>query len=153
MCKFLKQITGATLNILDAENARLVLTELGRSLNQALLLHIKNHSISDTGALALRNDLRAYSEAVDAMGPASVVLRPAFALLCDLATVFLMRPENLRAHIQETSSLAQLDSRSLMEFIRLRADWRSAKLEKIFPEASTGSAGISSFFELTAHDL
>ena len=146
----------ATLGILDPENARLVLTELGRALNHALIVHIKGQSISDTGALALRNDLRAYSEAIDAMGPAATALRPAFSLLCDLATVFLMRPENLRAHIQETASLAQLDSRSLVEFIRLRADWRSAKLEKIFPEATaTSSTGISSFFELTAtsHDL
>lgn len=146
----------ATLGILDPENARLVLTELGRALNHALIVHIKGQSISDTGALALRNDLRAYSEVIDAMGPAATALRPAFSLLCDLATVFLMRPENLRAHVQETASLAQLDSRSLVEFVRLRADWRSARLEKLFPEAAAGTtatSGLSSFFELTSHDL
>lgn len=54
MSKFLNSVVKETMAVLEADNARLFLQELGAGLNSLLIEHIQNFTISETGALLLR---------------------------------------------------------------------------------------------------
>ena len=150
-CRFLREVAQSVNHILEKENARLYLTELGNGFHSLLLDHIRRYSVSDMGALLLRNDLRAYKDAItESFGPAVSTIQPSFELLCELGNIFLVRPENLRSILQE-GLLAQLDTRFTAQFIAQRTDFKSARLDTLFPEINSSS--LSSFFALTAADL
>lgn len=84
------------------------------------------------------------------MGPAGLALKPSFDLLVEIGNVFLVRPENLRSLLQE-NLLAQLDSRLALQFVAQRADFRSARIDLLFPEIQTSS--LAAFFAAHTGDL
>jgi len=90
-------------------------------------------------------------EAVEGMSDAGKSLRPSFSLLCDLGNIFLMRSDNLRAYLSE-GSMAHLDARFTIPFVAQRADWKAARVDKMFPELAQNNS-LASFFALTAHDF
>ena len=54
MVAFLRAVTGQVQKNLDQENARAFLFDLGSAFHALLIEHIRQFSISDTGALLLR---------------------------------------------------------------------------------------------------
>jgi hypothetical protein len=169
---FLRNVARCVLSLMDTANATLYLSLLGTRFHALLTAHIRAYSISDTGALLLRkypffcvlscvsdvfslfllpsSDLRAYQEVVVGMGPAGHALKPSFDLLVEIGNVFLVRPENLRSLLQE-NLLAQLDSRLALQFVAQRADFRSARIDLLFPEIQTSS--LAAFFAAHTGDL
>ncbi len=84
------------------------------------------------------------------MGPAGGSYKTSFEAICDIGNIFLMRPENLRSYLQE-GLLGQLDPKFTLQFVAQRADFKTAKLDGMFPEIQTSS--LASFFALTSADL
>lgn len=118
---------------LDQRNARTFLGELGSSLHLLLLAHLRGYSVSDTGAMVIQNDLKAYRALVEVMAPAEDMLRDRYEMLWELGHLFLVRPENLRSILGE-GFLGRLEPKLIYPYIAMRADYASAHIDQLFPD-------------------
>ena len=59
-----------------------------------------------------------------------------FSFLRELSNILIVKPENLRSVLQE-GSLNLIDIRLFYPFIALRSDFRTSKIEILFPEMSS----------------
>jgi exocyst complex component 5 len=120
-----------------------------------LLDHLKRFTISDAGAVLLRrcqiywycililhfhlSDLKLYAETMGSIGPSWPNLKDRFELLTEIGNMFLVRPENLKSLMQE-GILSAIDPKLLYPFLLLRADFKTARVDEIFPDAGSGLA-------------
>lgn len=77
------------------------------------------------------------------MGPSIwALVKDRYDLLAELGNIFLVRPENLRSLLQE-GLLAHVDAKLIRPFLQMRADYRTAEIEEMFPDIG-GGGGIGS---------
>lgn len=148
ICDFVANFSRVVIDSLDTSNATTLLIEFGSRLHLQLLEHLKNYVVSDTGAMVLQNDLKRYKALVDVMKPASEGLKERFEMLWELGHVFVVRPENLRSILQE-GYLGRLDIKLIYPYITMRADFSSAKIDKLFPDMAKSFTRLFALNELT----
>ena len=95
-------------------------------IGRTLLGHIKQQSISvGMGGMVLMRDLTAYKAFAGRLDSESV--NEKFAILRDIANVFIVPEENLQSLIDD-SYLARLDKEEMQVLIRLRQDERPTRV-------------------------
>lgn len=72
------------------------------------------------------------------MGEVGILLKDRYDMLCELGNMFLVRPENLRTLLQE-GVLSLLDPKLVYSFIAQRVDFKTAKIDAMFPEISSSA--------------
>lgn len=132
-CQFVSKLTKEAISKLDNANATTFSAELGAGLHQLLLDHLKNFTISDSGAMILQNDLKKYRSMVDELAPAAHLLRDRFDMLWELGHLYVVRPENLRSVLQE-GHLGRVDVKLIYPYIAQRADFAQSKIDLLFPD-------------------
>lgn len=121
------------ITYLDPLNAANFLFEYGASLHIQLLNHLRNYSVSDTGAMVIQSDLKAYRTLIEVMKPAAEQLQDRYEMLWELGHLFVVRPENLRSVMQE-GWLGRVDPKLIYPYIGMRADFGAAKIDHLFPD-------------------
>ncbi|CAF4911660.1 unnamed protein product [Pieris macdunnoughi] len=114
---------------LDGANRAAVAAELAVRLHRVIYDHLHNYQFNSAGAMIAICDVKEYRSAVCGRGgtgaPAPApALFDALHALCNL---LLVKPENLH-QVCEGETLAELDRSVLLNFIQLRADYKSHKL-------------------------
>ena len=129
---------------LPAHNAIKSINRIGKIFFEQLIDLMKKITFNDMGALVFLNDINSYSEMLNDFGPESQrELSVYFNFLRELSNVLIVKPENLRSVLQE-GSLNLIDIRLFYPFIALRSDFRTSKIETLFPEMnSLTNSGIN----------
>lgn len=142
--EFLKTCAKAMRQYLPHRNASKSINRIGKIFFEQLIEMMKKITFNDLGALVLLNDINSYSEMLNDFGPDSQKeLAVYFNFLRELSNVLMVKPENLRSVLQE-GTLNLIDIRLFYPFIALRSDFKTSKIESLFPEMITSnSSGIN----------
>lgn len=128
---------------LPSNNAFKIINRIGKIFFEHLIEMIKKITFNDVGALVLLNDVNSYLEMLSEFGSESQKhLIVYFNFLRELSNVLMVKPENLRSVLQE-GTLNLVDIRLFYPFISLRSDFKSNKIDHLFPEMNSSSTGIS----------
>lgn len=114
---------------LESDNLNAVTLELAVRLHRVIYEHLHNFQFNSAGAMVAICDVKEYRSAACGRG-ARAAPAPAHALfdaLHALCNLLLVKPENLH-QVCEGETLAELDHSILLNFIQLRADYKSHKL-------------------------
>ncbi|KAI1287934.1 Exocyst complex component 5 [Halotydeus destructor] len=125
VCKFLDGYVNKIKDCLDGKNVEAVLTELGVRFHRTIYDHLQQFQISSVGAMFVICDMNEYRRCVSHFKVP--LLAQLFDTLHALCNLLVVAPENLKQICVE-DQLAVLDKATLISFIQLRADYKSAKL-------------------------
>ncbi|KAG8184683.1 hypothetical protein JTE90_013076 [Oedothorax gibbosus] len=127
--KFITECLKKIKVTLDGKNIEAVLTELGTKLHRVILDHLQQFQYNSFGAMAVICDVNEYRRCVrDFQIPLVNMLFETLHTLCNL---FVVEPNNLKQFCN-SEDLACLDRTVLMNFVQLRADYKTAKLVNQF---------------------
>ncbi len=147
--EYLRSVSKAVQAHLPSSNASKFLVRVGKMLFDLLAGDlIKKLVFNDVGALVLLNDINSFAEMTCEFGQdCHRELAPYFGFLREVANILMVKPENLRAVLQE-GTLNLIDVRLLYPFMALRSDFKSSKIEALFPDmdwSTTAPASLSLF--------
>ena len=133
--EYLRSVNKAVQTCLPASNTSKFLVKVGKILFDLLAGDlIKKLGFNDVGALVLLNDINAFAEVTAEFGSdCQRELAPYFGFLREIANILMVKPENLRAVVQE-GTLNLIDVRLLYPFMALRSDFKSSRIEALFPD-------------------
>jgi len=125
VCRFLSQQTEKIRSCLDGKNLETVLYDLGIRFHRVIYEHFQQFQYNSMGALCAICDVNEYKKCVHEFKvPAVMILFDTLHALCNL---LLVLPENLK-QVCTGDQLATLDHSILVNFIQLRADFKTSKL-------------------------
>jgi hypothetical protein len=107
---------------LDGRNVRSFLGEVASRLLRLLVDQVKRLSVTAAGGLRLMRDTSEYRDCVARFGSPAATKQ--YELLTDIAKIFLVTPENIKALVGD-SSLGRLDPQELLEIVKSRADFKA----------------------------
>jgi exocyst complex component 5 len=143
---FLRSFNQTLKRLIDNEQMVFnFLQELSNEFFLILIEHLKKFTVSDNGAVILRNDLRMYAELLGLLHDKSKV-KDKQDFLSELGNIFLVKPENLKALMQE-GILSLIDPKLIYNLIMQRADFKSANIETFFPEMNSTFSFGTRFFD------
>jgi hypothetical protein len=147
---FIRTCAKVMQQYLPSNNASKSISRIVKIFFEQLIELIKKITFNDIGALVLLNDINAYSEMLIDFGPeCQTELNVYFNFLRELSNLLMVKPENLRSVLQE-GSLNLIDIRLFYPFIALRSDFKTSKIDLLFPEmsnsASTGGINTNGLF-------
>ncbi|KAL4237391.1 Exocyst complex component 5 [Mactra antiquata] len=126
--KFLTKQHQSIRDNLDGKNVEALLLELGTRLHRILYDHLCQFTYNSLGAMLVICDVNEYRKCVKEFGlPLVTQLFEKLHALCNLLVVV---PENL-TQVCGGDQLAGLDRSILLSFVKLRADFKSAKLDTL----------------------
>eukprot|EP01137_Pigoraptor_chileana_P007384 Opistho-2@52905 len=128
-CRFFTKQREAAQSSLDGYNADGFLTVLATRFHRVLTDHIRQQSINSLGGLLLTRDIAEYQNCV--RGIKNPLIMEMFELLREISNIYVVRPENLR-QVSSEGRLVKLDRDTLMGFVRLRSDFKTAGIAKQF---------------------
>lgn len=127
--QYLSRQRDIIIGALDGRNLEIVLSELGIRFHQIILDHLKKFIINSLGGLILTRDIAEYQTCIRKFN--IPLLNELFETLRELSAIFLMKPENLRQVCSE-GLLAQVDRETIMTYVQLRADFKTARIGRFF---------------------
>eukprot|EP00794_Sanderia_malayensis_P019823 gene19822-21763_t len=116
-------------NSLDGKNLEVVLTEIGVRFHKTLLDHLHQFTYTSNGGMTALFDINEYRHTMKQLQ--NPMLTNLFTTTSALVDLFVVRPENLK-DVCSSEHLAELDRSVQHQFIQLRADYKTAKIAKIF---------------------
>lgn len=123
--KFLKLCAEKIRDCLDGKNVELTLLELGTRFHRVVYEHLQQFQYNSLGAVYVMYDINEYKECVqDFKIP---LLNSLFETLYVLCNLLVVKPANLKQVCLE-DQLASLDKTVILNFVQLRADYKTAKL-------------------------
>jgi len=126
---------------LDGKNVNIFLEELGLRLQTLLLEHFKRFTVSQgMGGMKLKRDVQEYQQCALSFSPFGPVIE-AFEVLNDLASIHLVEAGQLR-HLMEESALANLKRSQVMDYIKLRSDFKTAWVQQFRLMEDSRSLGM-----------
>lgn len=142
--EYLRTCAKIMQQFLPSQNAIKSINRISKIFFEQLIDLMKKITFNDMGALVFLNDINAYSEMLNDFGPESQrEIYVYFNFLRELSNVLIVKPENLRSVLQE-GSLNLIDIRLFYPFIALRSDFKTSKIETLFPEMnSLTNSGIN----------
>ncbi|XP_063222638.1 exocyst complex component 5 [Bacillus rossius redtenbacheri] len=128
-CLAVVQHMGATVErvreSLDGKNVESLMTELGVRFHRVVYEHLQQFQYNSAGAMCVICDVNEYRKCVKEFKvPLVNVLFDTLHALCNL---LLVKPENLK-QVCTGDQLSGLDRSILLNFIQLRADYKTQKL-------------------------
>ncbi|PNW75998.1 hypothetical protein CHLRE_12g551801v5 [Chlamydomonas reinhardtii] len=137
VCALFEALGRACRAHLDGPNLTSCLLDVGCRMHATFLNHMQQYCYNAAGALRWRNDVAAYSEALQAwgLGPA---LDGRLAAVGGLCGILVVEPEQLLPLVNGT---LRLDHREAIKYVRLRQDFHLARvqgrsLQQVFGEDS-----------------
>jgi len=128
LVKFVKVHYDIIVSTLDGRNVENFLEEWGLKFQSLLLNHFKKFKVSKgLGGLKLMRDLAEYKDLIQIFDIPQV--NDAFELLGEISKVHLVAPENLKTVIEE-GPLSRMDKNEVMNYVRLRSDYKSTWVGK-----------------------
>jgi hypothetical protein len=127
--KFLKAKVAQIQSCLNGKNLELVLRGLGMRIHRILLEHVKQMTFNSLGGIMLTRDLTEYEKTIEFLNDPLVL--DFFVTMRELSAVTIVKPESIR-QLCEEGRLALLDRNTIMSFLQLRADYKSAKIDRVF---------------------
>jgi len=130
--KVVKFVNGQLLAMrdsLDGNNIETVLTELGTRLHRVIFEHLQQFTFTIVGAMVLICDINEYRKCISAFR--IPLLDQLFGVLHALCNLLIVAPENLK-QVCNGDQLVGLERTILSNFVQLRADYKSAKLNNQF---------------------
>jgi len=125
---FIRNNYDIIVNCLDGRNVDNFLEEFGLNFQRSLLSHFKKFKVSKgLGGLKLLRDLTEYKDTLKLFQRQAI--DDAFEVLCEIAKIHLVAAENLKTVIEE-GPLSRMDRSDLMNYIRLRSDYKSVWIGK-----------------------
>lgn len=141
--EFLRTCAKVMQHYLPPQNASKAINRVIKIFFEQLVELMKKITFNDIGALVLLNDINSYSEMLIDFGPeCQRELTVYFNFLRELSNILMVKPENLRSVLQE-GSLNLIDIRLFYPFIALRSDFKTSKIDSLFPEMTTYTATSS----------
>nr|CAD7460981.1 unnamed protein product [Timema tahoe] len=128
-CLAVVQFVGSTVDrirdSLDGKNVESLMTELGVRFHRVVYEHLQQFQYNSAGAMCVICDVNEYRKCVKEFKvPLVNSLFDALHALCNL---LLVKPENLK-QVCTGDQLSGLDRSILLNFIQLRADYKTQKL-------------------------
>lgn len=130
---FLTKVIREAKQQLDGVNLKNFLSEFGMRVNRTLVDHFYGFTFSDTGGFIAMQDVTAYREVAKQFGNPAV--NYLFDILLKLVNLMLIKPENVKQVTQDYLK-SGIPSELLHNFIQLRADYKSAKVQMDLHEKS-----------------
>lgn len=143
---FLRRTSSTVRGCMEEPLAGPLLFHLGcRVLHVYLHEHMRRFAVSAQGALTVALDCGLLADNIPGdlgVGPdLTAQLTNYYGALRDLAKIYAVRPESIRAILQEGGALTSIDPRQLYPFLAMRMDARTVPgrtaLERSFPDLST----------------
>jgi len=113
---------------LDGKNLKGMLFELGIRLHKLIYEHLLQYQYDSMGAMLAICDVNEYRTCIKELGCAQVV--QLFDVLHALCNLLVVPADNLK-QICVGEPLNQLEKTTLLSFIQLRSDYKTAKLSQI----------------------
>eukprot|EP01147_Barroeca_monosierra_P005891 gene5891-9077_t len=133
--KACEQVTTALIELIsqlktciNGKNLSRVQRHIGCVFHNTLLNHIQNFTFNSTGAVVLSRDLAAYQQAVARLQ--DPLVDGIFDALKDLAQLLIVKPDTVQQLCTE-GKLASMDRGTISRILRLRSDYKAAKLNTI----------------------
>ncbi|EDO34386.1 predicted protein [Nematostella vectensis] len=127
-CQFIRAQLERIRDALDGKNLESVLTEFGTRIHRLLFEHLQQYTYSYDGGMRAICDINEYRKCMKEFKiPLLISL---FETLHQLVNLLVVVPENLR-QVCSGDQLAVLDKSVLQQFIQLRADYRTSKLQRL----------------------
>ncbi|XP_033115863.1 exocyst complex component 5-like [Anneissia japonica] len=123
--KFVDQQAAKLKTCLDGKNVGGVRLEFGIRFHRVILEHLQSFTYNSMGAMLVICDVNEYRRAAKAFQ--SPVVNSLFELLHALCNLLVVVPENLK-QIITGEQMAGLDRSTVMSFVQLRADFKTAKI-------------------------
>ncbi|XP_063693944.1 exocyst complex component 5-like [Bolinopsis microptera] len=134
VCNFLtSSVIDTFKGPVDGDNLQHVMMELGVRFHGALLDHLLQYQYSIVGALQLIQDLHRYKQTVHHFKEPFV--EELFEGLSKLTQLLIVEPHKLR-DIWDEGSLARIEHGFLVQFVKLRADYRKSNIQSKLPSYS-----------------
>ncbi|KAI8089981.1 exocyst complex component Sec10-like protein [Halteromyces radiatus] len=139
--EFLTKIYRAAIKTLQGKNLESYLLNVGSEFHSLLVEHFKKYYVTPTGGLLVTKDIAKYQEVI--MMFKIPTLNDRFEMLRQLGNIFVVKPEILRSILSE-GYLARLEPNVLYPYLEKRADFKTARLDRILgisvdENGSTGS--------------
>ncbi|KAL0270096.1 UNVERIFIED_CONTAM: hypothetical protein PYX00_007615 [Menopon gallinae] len=123
--QFMSKMVEKIRESLDDKNAENVLTELGTRFHRVIYEHLQQYQFNTAGAMCAICDVNEYRKCMKELRiPLVITLFDTLHSLCNL---LLVKPENLK-QVCTGGQLVALDRSILLNFIQLRADYKTQKL-------------------------
>ncbi|KAK7502742.1 hypothetical protein BaRGS_00005992 [Batillaria attramentaria] len=111
---------------LDGQNREVTLTELGKRFHRLVYEHILGFQYNSIGAMLVICDVNEYRKCVKEEMKIPIITQ-LFERLHALCNLLVVVPENLKV-VRSGEQLADLDDSVILNFVQLRADFKSAKI-------------------------
>ncbi|XP_071963133.1 exocyst complex component 5-like [Antedon mediterranea] len=123
--KFVEQQAGKLNACLDGKNVGAVRLEFGIRFHRVILDHLQSFTYNSMGAMLVICDVNEYRRTAKAF--TSGLVNSLFEMLHALCNLLVVVPENLK-QIITGEQMAGLDRSTVMSFVQLRADFKTAKI-------------------------
>ncbi|XP_076314022.1 exocyst complex component Sec10 isoform X1 [Tachypleus tridentatus] len=123
--KFIGQYVEKVRDSLDGKNVESTLTELGTRFHRAIYEHLQQFQYNSVGAMVVICDVNEYRRCIKEFRV--TLLNSLFDTLHALCNLLVVVPDNLK-QVCTGDQLAGLERSVLMNFVQLRADYKTAKL-------------------------
>jgi len=129
LCGYVEIVTKKFRESLDGNNVECVLKEFGIRFHRLVKEHLQQFSYSTTGSMMVICDVKRYNQCASTLEVESV--RNLFENLHSLCNLLVVGPSNLH-EVCLRDSYANLKRSEIHNFVKLRTDYRSANLSRIF---------------------
>ncbi|CAO3578914.1 unnamed protein product [Absidia cylindrospora] len=126
--EFLTKIYRSAIKTLQGKNLESYLLNVGSEFHSLLVEHFKKYYVTPTGGLLVTKDIAKYQEVIQMFKIPT--LNDRFEMLRQLGNIFVVKPEILRSILSE-GYLARLEPNVLYPYLEKRADFKTARLDRI----------------------
>ncbi|VDL94505.1 unnamed protein product [Schistocephalus solidus] len=126
VCTFVQRVIQETRKYLDGQNRVNFLNEFGTRFHRLLVDHFYGYSFSDSGGFVAMQDVTAYRDTAKEFD--LPMIDYLFDVLLKLMNLMLIKPQNVR-QVWQDYIRSGIPRELLSNFIQLRADYKSAKLQ------------------------
>lgn len=130
---FLEQIHTVAVSAFDSENLESFLLEVGTGFKNLLLDHFKKYNVNSVGGLVVSKDIQHYQESIDMWSVSD--LSELFSILHNISNLFTAQPDAIKSLVRG-SSLAQVKTYLVKEYLMRRVDYFTAGINRIFVSSS-----------------
>eukprot|EP01083_Nonionella_stella_P001142 3355_1 len=124
---YLDSVKECAIDSLDGTNLDVLMKVVGNKFYSTLMAHLQKYSISITGSLLLMQDAKIYQSTMRGFRNSSVDEK--FDTLRHLINALAVPPDDIRILVAQDAKLSKIGAQTLRSFLKLRADFRTAKVE------------------------
>eukprot|EP00484_Ammonia_sp_Unknown_P031154 CAMPEP_0197032588 /NCGR_PEP_ID=MMETSP1384-20130603/11228_1 /TAXON_ID=29189 /ORGANISM="Ammonia sp." /LENGTH=949 /DNA_ID=CAMNT_0042462273 /DNA_START=24 /DNA_END=2873 /DNA_ORIENTATION=+ len=130
-CQFINEFRGRSLICLDGRNLDRFFLCLGTRLYYNIIEHLKDYQYNHTGAMILVQDAKLYQSTVKEFHIEKI--NELFLTLVERTNLISIPADSIVPYIENDPRLSKIDKNELKQWLKLRNDYKSAKIDsKLF---------------------